>query len=69
VLSGSLGTRHDYLSFRYIKGVLAVQGHLTPNLACTKVKFELLSELYLNFWFAGVVAEFSYTRLSLSSFH
>ena len=57
MLSGSLGTRHDYLSFRYIKGVLAVHyvGHSNPNLACTTVKFELLPELYLNFWFAGIM--------------
>ena len=55
MLSGSLGTRHDYLSFRYIKGVNSSLGHSTLNLACTTVKFELLPELHLNFWFAGIM--------------
>ena len=48
VLPCSLGSTHEYLSFKYMKGFFAVQGQSTANLVCIAVHF-LLSELQCNF--------------------
>ena len=41
-----------YLSFTYVKGFFAVQGHSKANLVCITVNF-LLSGLPCNFWRSG----------------